>query len=162
MRMLPLAYASSWNMQMEAISTTKSFSTRSQARICLRKKCGTSSFRLSEVYKRFMSSKLSIEISSAQTFSWRRKVCSSLEISTSLRSLKEVCFKLKQELPTTLLLRFGRTSLMTLKVTFGASDVYFMRCVPWTHLSELKTWMDCVRRSVREFIRLYQTHTHRI
>jgi hypothetical protein len=122
---------------------------------CLKGKSGTSSFRLSEDCRLFMTWRLFTETSSALISLWLRKVSLSWVILMSQKLLREVCFKHKLELLTTHHQKFGKINHTTQRVTFGAPVVFSMRSVLLTHLSELMIWMVFVKKSARAFTHLY-------
>ena len=56
------------------------------------------------------------------------------------RKLKEVCYILRPEHPTTQVQRYGGTTHTITKVTSGAWDVLSMKWRPWSHHSEQIIW----------------------
>ena len=59
-------------------------------------------------------------------------------------------------------LKFGKTSPMIPRVTFGVSGAYSMRCAHWTPHSEHRIWTGFVKKYAREFTPLFLQLTQRI
>lgn len=81
-------------------------------------------------------------ISNVQTSSWRNKVCSNLAISTSARSPNKDSYQRKQALPIMQVLKYGKTSPMTTRVTYGVWAASHMRCALCSHHSVQMTWIS--------------------
>ena len=77
----------------------------------------------------------------------------------SLKLQKEVCFKLRQVRLITQAPKYGKTSHMTQKVTYGRWDVYSTKCVLLILHSEQMIWVVSLRRLLKEFILPYQDYT---
>lgn len=74
-----------------------------------------------------------------------------------LKLLRTDFSTLKQGLLTMPVQKFGRINLMIPSLIFGHLDVLYMK---WQHLnlhSELKTWMDYIRKSSRDLIKKLET-----
>ena len=109
-----------------------------------------------------MTCKSFIEILSVQTYSWPKVGWLRLATSTSRRFKSKEWCEPKQVRLTIAVQKFGRTSRMITKVTFGVSDVSFMKWSRTNHPSEPKVCKNWAWKLLRVFIPPFQTVIQRI
>ena len=102
-----------------------------------------------------MTGRSCIETLNARTCFWPKMACSNSAIWTWARWPSAAFFKLKPVRPTMLALKFGRTSPMITRATFGAWAACCMRFALSNLLSQPKIWISFSSEYVRGASRRY-------
>ena len=142
-----------------AISIKKLSSIRSLTARWTSLSSGKSSLRWSRHSMHSIERIFCIVIWSRQTCSFRRTAGRNLAIWMSQKSRRKDCCIRRLVHLTMRVQKFGKTSLMATRVTFGLSVVSCMRCAHWSLLSEPMIWMVSLKECSRDSIHLSTRNT---
>lgn len=141
---------------MGAIYTKRSQNTRRNKGTLRKTKFGKYLFKLWEDLKRCIIWRFIIGIWRQLIFSLQKTVLLCWAIWMYQKLPKRVCFTLRREHHTMPVQRFGVTNLMIINLISGLLVVCCMSLWLLSHLLELKTWMDCIKRFLKVSIRRSQ------